>query len=267
MAIYTFSDCQKIINLQVQRGFDKKKLANNTYLRRLSDQEYAISLHSTDVIVIFESNGQTCYRLNSGGYQTVTTKDRLNTFSPARIYQKRGVWYLNEDGYTGDGKSDLIYFDGIEIDVKGKAVNANSAPTDYLEKKKALDRLINEYIRGFAKDAIENELGVPNGGDCWLCHMYLDHQEKDDLVHVCSHLYEKYYTRAFLYYCLRLHNYRDCNLIWAMISADCKKGKDDWLKRELRYGFSKMKDRLMKVFSIDEYQAVLEERRELASVS
>jgi hypothetical protein len=191
----------------------------------------------------------------------------LNTLTPARIYQKRGVWYLNEDGYTGDGKNDVVYFDGIEVDEQGRVINNDSAPPHFLKKKKILDRLINEYIRGFAKDALENGLGKPDSGGCLLCTVYAGKHEQDSAEHICSHLYEKYYTPNFLYYCLKIRNYSNPSLIWVMMARDCEQGRDEALKRELRYGFGKMQDKLLKVFSIEEYEAVLAEQKEMQSVA
>ena len=208
-------------------------------------------MHRTDVICIFERDGETIYRLNSGGYQTVTTKDRLNTFSPARIYQKRGVWYLNE--HVGDAH-DTIYFDGIEINRQGQVINKQSAPSDFLDRKKKLDRMINEYIRGFAKDALENGLGVPDAGDCLMCRFYAEDPSGDNCEHIYYHLQEKYFTRTFLFYCLKLHKYSNPSFTWHLISADCEKGRDDSLKRELRYCFSKIKDRLMEFVYLEEVE-------------
>lgn len=245
----TFQDSQEIIANQAKRGLDKKKLAANTYLRKVDDSCYVIALHSTDIIYITSRAGETIYRLNSGGYQTVTTKDRLNSFSPARIYQKRGVWYVGDFGVD-----DVIYFDGIEVDIKGVVVNSRSAPKAFIHKKKRLDRMINEYIRGFANDAIQNGLGMPSGGDCWLCkiHAQGNSMATDDFQHVYFHLQEKYYTRSFLYYCLKLHGYSNPGFNWQLISANCERGLDDSLKRELRYGFSKMKARLMSFVELEE---------------
>jgi hypothetical protein len=256
-----FQQCQEIIAAQYKRGLDKKKLANNTYLRKLDEDTFAITLHQTDVVFIVEHNGETVYRLNSGGYQTVTTKDRLKTFSPARIYQKRGVWYLNEDGYTSDGKNDVLYFDGIEINKQGKVLNKQSAPSDLLDKKKKLDRMINEYIRGFAKDALENGLGAPSAGDCLMCRIYAEGQAQDDCQHIYYHLQAKYFTRTFLLYCLKFHGYSNPSFTWQLITADCEKGRDDSLKRELRHTFGRIKDKLMKFVdleeTIEEQEAVL----------
>lgn len=71
-----------------------RKIDNNTYLEKYSDREYAaVRLHSTEVVRYFP-NGD--IQLNSGGYRTVTTKDKLNVFSPARVYQRDFSWFVNE---------------------------------------------------------------------------------------------------------------------------------------------------------------------------
>lgn len=86
----TYQDC---INLTQKR--DRRKLCNNTYLEkhRLGDMIcFKIILHRTDIVKIFENN---TYQLKTGGWLTKTTKDRINMYSPAKIYQKRGNWFLD----------------------------------------------------------------------------------------------------------------------------------------------------------------------------
>lgn len=82
----------------------QRKLANNTYLRHASGQpdregnslggagDYAVRYHGTDVVIIHADGN---YSLNTGGWYTYTTKDRINRFSPARVWSERGVWYLH----------------------------------------------------------------------------------------------------------------------------------------------------------------------------
>lgn len=74
----------------VGRNAKSKKLANNTYCIRNEDS-IGIRLHQTNVITYFP-NGRVV--LNSGGYKTATTKDRINQFSPFRINQDKGIWYV-----------------------------------------------------------------------------------------------------------------------------------------------------------------------------
>lgn len=76
-----------------------KKLANNTYAIR-RDENISIRLHATDIITYFPGGG---FQLNSGGYQTATTKERINRFSPIRITQKDFTWYLPGGELFRDG--------------------------------------------------------------------------------------------------------------------------------------------------------------------
>lgn len=70
-----------------------RKIANNTQLEKYSDREYAaVRLHSTEVVRYYP-NGD--IQLNSGGYRTSTTKERLNTFSPVNVSQRDFAWYVN----------------------------------------------------------------------------------------------------------------------------------------------------------------------------
>jgi hypothetical protein len=76
---------------------DSLRLGNNTYLvSRFSpeenDKHIAIRLHNTD-IVKFYSNGR--ITLHTGGYQTVTTKERINQFIAGRVFQKNWNWFYD----------------------------------------------------------------------------------------------------------------------------------------------------------------------------
>ena len=68
-----------------------KPLANNTRLVRVDGDTLAVR-HQTTNVVTFRRGGLTT--LNSGGWQTYTTKDRINRFSPAHVYQINHVWYV-----------------------------------------------------------------------------------------------------------------------------------------------------------------------------
>lgn len=68
-----------------------RKLTNNTH-RVTIDGQPGVKYHST-VIILRVSNG---YRLSSGGWQTLTTKQRLNALLPGgySIYQKNFAWFV-----------------------------------------------------------------------------------------------------------------------------------------------------------------------------
>jgi hypothetical protein len=88
----------------------RKKLENNTYLERHDEDTVAVVLHSTAVVKI-RSDGT--FVLNSGGWLTVTTKDRINNYSPVRVSSVRGTWKL----YDGQD-----YYDGMRVDSFGQVL-------------------------------------------------------------------------------------------------------------------------------------------------
>src|SRR3954451_6593747 len=76
------------------RNVDKgRKLENNTRLFANEDGSYRVRLHNTDIVTI---NPDGTYTLVAGGYQTVTTLDRMRTYAPVRstLFSDRGDWYL-----------------------------------------------------------------------------------------------------------------------------------------------------------------------------
>ncbi len=96
------------VNLLNNARYGQKKVANNTYLYQKNDDTLAVKLYATDVVLIHKDG---TYTLNSGHYQTLTTKTRINDFSPANIYQKKYVWYVGDN---------IKFKDGIKIDQTGK---------------------------------------------------------------------------------------------------------------------------------------------------
>lgn len=102
----------------------RRKLANNTYLLAIpklplnfldTNKEqpithYAIRLHSTDVVEIYPDNS---VKLFSGGFRTVTTKQRINSFSPLGVYQFSRTWYLTPD---------VEFYEGVHISADGTII-------------------------------------------------------------------------------------------------------------------------------------------------
>lgn len=81
-----------------KRNANRRKIGNNTYAEILHDGSVGIMLHSTYVVKIHEDG---TYTLNSGGWQTLTTKDRINQYSPRYVYQKNFEWFvkINDKSY------------------------------------------------------------------------------------------------------------------------------------------------------------------------
>ena len=78
-----------------KRNAKRRKVGNNTYAEILHDNSVGIMLHSTYVVKIHPDN---TYTLQTGGWQTVTTKDRINQYSPVRVYQRKYEWFVKLNG-------------------------------------------------------------------------------------------------------------------------------------------------------------------------
>lgn len=90
---------------------DRRKVGNNTYAEILPDGSVGIELHSTYVVKIHEDG---TYTLNSGGWQTSTTKDRINQYSPKRVYQRQFQWYVSWKGASGC-TNEFPFIDGMVV--------------------------------------------------------------------------------------------------------------------------------------------------------
>lgn len=70
-----------------------KPLENNTRLFRRSDDTFAVKLHAVDVVTI---NRDGTYTLRNGGWNTVTTMQRIRNYAPVNgtLFSERGDWYV-----------------------------------------------------------------------------------------------------------------------------------------------------------------------------
>lgn len=161
----------------------KRKLANNTYLEERGDC-FAVRLHETNVVT-FRSDG--AVRLDSGGWLTVTTKDRINRYTPpnVQVWSDRGVWYV-----TGGGDA-VAFADGCIVLPDGRVLNHGPDPKVTEKRRKA----VRDYAREFAAKIAAREVGPPGPGDCWGCGM-VDADGNAPLGgadHVESHVFEDRY--------------------------------------------------------------------------
>jgi len=72
----------------------------------------AVYYHST-AVVLRRNDGR--FVLNSGGYQTSTTKTRINQFTPpgCRLFQRNHEWFVGS----------VPFFDGMILDSDGSPIN------------------------------------------------------------------------------------------------------------------------------------------------
>lgn len=190
----TFEDFDR--HLDAMPHLDRRKLTHNTYLYRRPDDTLAIRLHNTDIIIVRQDN---TFMLDSGGWRTVTTKDRMNRFCPARVYQERHQWYI----WPGP----TPFFDGIVVDLSGKPINVDEGqPEAALAEQAKLDKMINRMIKRLSK---MSELPHPSNGDCWGCAMVAkDRSRPMGSDCVWSHLGECYIHGSLIYRAMEWAGYR-----------------------------------------------------------
>jgi hypothetical protein len=199
----------------------RKRLEKNTYLYK-EDDCFLVKLHNTFVVKIFPDNS--CV-LNSGGWFTPTTKDRINRFSPENVglSQENKVWYLN------DGSE---FFDGIIVRNDGTAINPlTKQETKNLDKKrKQLNKMISEYIKGFCMAVKLEKVGYPDSGDCWYCCMVNEDGESlGDISshdHIIKHMEENYFVPSLLYNAFK-ESHKDPDFIYQFTIE----AKNDWQVR------------------------------------
>jgi hypothetical protein len=93
--------------MQVLNGKETVRLGNNTYLKKWIDA-VSVRLHATDIVTFWVDGRVTLY---TGGWRTVTTKDRINKFITGRVYQKNHEWF-----YVGhDSNGNLAWDNPVEF--------------------------------------------------------------------------------------------------------------------------------------------------------
>lgn len=178
------------------RGIDRA-LANNTRAVRGVDEDgaqyAAIRYHRTEVVRFYE-DGRTMF--DSGGWRTVTTKERMNYARRFSVWQTKGKWYVE---HKHKGARTHVLTDGIMFTKRGRAMNALDPQT--AERKARADEKLRKKIRAYATDAAYDLWNKPRPanemGDCFYCHMTVvstgenlgDASKSDHLEH---HLEEGY---------------------------------------------------------------------------
>jgi hypothetical protein len=175
----------------------RRKLANNTYLERNSfDPTIAVVLHRTDIITLYPDGN---VKLNTGGWNTVTTRDRLNRFCPdsVSVHSERGVCFLNHRSTVpvkySDGSNEYypwerlcVVSDAVTINlITGKVVEVHGETIEevlvrWKEDDKERRRLgywvrLSRSVKRDASNCQQRLAGKSmsryNGPDC-RCHPY-----------------------------------------------------------------------------------------------
>jgi hypothetical protein len=172
----------------------RRKLCNNTYLERRG-ADIAVRLHATDVLV-FRPDNSVVY--NSGGWRTVTTKERMNSYGADGrwIWQDKGIWSI---GTRGRRK---LYEDGVIITANGKIIGGGDSRKAKAELRRRKE--VQSYCKRFALALVEGKVKPPGAGDCFYCQMVEVDSKKplgdatNNHDHLQSHIKESYFVPSLL---------------------------------------------------------------------
>lgn len=174
------------------RNKQSRKLANNTYAARDGD-DIVIRLHSTN-IVTYKPDGRVV--LDTGGWKTKTTRDRINQYSPVKIHQCKSIWYVGVGHTSTHLYEDLMWVDqGLNIHAK-PIEDAN----DIVKAKTKLRASAKRYAKDYVDALLEGKIEEPSGGDCWSCYMKAGDGTRPlaDASHILSHIEDKYYVPSLV---------------------------------------------------------------------
>jgi hypothetical protein len=174
--------------------------ANNTRVLRINDVTVGIKLHNT---VIIEYTKQGTIRLNTNGWKTVTTRERMNRFQDKfSIFSEKFIWFLvYEDTY--------LYKDGMTLFPNGDVMLPNGKIAkpfnkNDLKRMKSLKRKVNVYCDKFIDKFFNHQIPQPSGADCWHCCFFDSKTGKSwgDLSHnsnhILNHIQQKYFVPSLL---------------------------------------------------------------------
>lgn len=107
------------------------RLASHTRLQKRGNS-FAVKFHDTDIVIIREDG---TYRINSGGWKTVTTKARISSIIPRRVSQSMGIWYIDK----------IPFYDGMLVGNDGCPVGPHKLK-DIEKIKQKVDRTFTKFL-------------------------------------------------------------------------------------------------------------------------
>lgn len=187
-----------------------RKIANNTFLYVTEKGETITRLYDTDIVIVDAKSKVT---LNSGGYRTITTKDRMNaalqTLSAGwRIWQEKGLWFV-----SGGPKGTVPYYDGMVLP------DALQKPEKGVRLQHAEEKLlkqINSFLTKTMKAGVR--LPVPDSGDCWKCAGVAATGKSPTCLQ--SHIQENYLHGRLIINAFRENGYSDTQINYLVYPTD-----------------------------------------------
>lgn len=186
-------------------------VGNNTVEVTFNDGSRIVKFHDT-IIITFKKGSVT---LNTDGYRTQTTRDRINAYraeTKVTVYQEKGLWYAHSstgaEDYTWRGETDPVFYDGMTFKA-GMLTSGIREPN--MKAVSALKKNIEAFVK-----LVDTKLPEPNdtAGDCWYCSLHEvdtgktlgDVTESD---HLKLHMEEGYLPLSMVINAMREAGFRD----------------------------------------------------------
>lgn len=213
-------------------GRASRHVAHKTYLIARDNGDIALRYWDTDVVTFHSDNTAT---LNTGGFATMFTKERINEYAGTRIGADKRVWWL-------DGAP---FFDGARVNLAtGRVINPRDVATvaESLKAYKALSKAIASYIKGFdtewARETFgadpltplnfDKRMGEALAYTCWTCRADIR------AGHLALHIEEGDYPLSLLMNAYKARGYGNASyVLWGALS-DLHSGRiSRWTARDI----------------------------------
>jgi hypothetical protein len=263
----SFKECREYLDKGKYRlKTMDRPIAHNTRVIQLDDGTIGIKLHDTYIIKYYSNLLDGKYydlkddsiQLNTGGWKTVTTRDRMNRFCPLHVWTESNIMYVSKHNwYTiyqnkkNGIESKVFHFrDRMWFNPDGKVwVKENSEPIRLKpfskkeeQKKRKQLKAINTFICNYVNKLTSGKMGKPGGGDCFYCqgesnpncttefgtlskdegYKKLDKPNPDHLI---SHIKEKYYVPS---------------IVWSAIRSECYDSEGVWGNPNMTSGLAEV---------------------------
>jgi hypothetical protein len=184
--------------------------------------------------------GEDIIQFDTGGWKTVTTKERMNRFASVSIWSERHIWYISKS-FDWDWKrkgldetnpifhfEDGMFMQGNQAYRKehGELVKLKPFSKEAEKAKRKQLRQIDSFIKEYVNRLMNGQLGTPSAGDCFMCQgesnsefaekMYIGELDSNGKLvtkqgihpdHLLSHIEEKYYVPSMLWSAIRSQCY------------------------------------------------------------
>lgn len=180
-------------------------IARNTFRYQTTAGAEIVRLHLTDVVTR-DAKGR--ITLNSGGWKTKTTNDRINLGlqgTPYRLIAGRNGWEVARLGegesYAWNARERVPFYDGIKLPDAFGAKARLKAEREAAKAAKLKERIKTYVTKNIRKGV---PLAPPDSGDCWHCLMFdavkpgsnpytaNESPQRNSADHLLSHIRENY---------------------------------------------------------------------------